>query len=553
MLAKNGILQGRYRIIRQLGYGGMGAVYEAIDERFGEPIALKEIIVESANEQQKELILSAFEREAKSLAKARHEAVPYVRDYFSEANKQFLVMELVEGEDLAEMLEKRGKPFPLEDIVNWADQLLDALDYLHNLEPSIIHRDIKPHNLKLSFRRKIKLLDFGIAKSGDSKSAITHQTFVGATLDYSPIEQILRVIDATFREFIILKHREKAERVLNQYTDTRCDIYALGATFYHLLTNRAPEDATRRTLAIWEGKEDPLPNPSQLNHEIPQSISDCLLKAMEIERDRRFSSAIEMQKALQSAIAEEKAQEQENTVPLTEADLWRITGRGKFFEQNSTPAATRKLLPEIINEINFSEPVVPTAPLDTPPSDTPLSEFSTDDELDFRQSENISKAELPDNVYFEEVLPGKKKSISESFPVMEKESKKDTKNDAKLFWLLPITALGILLISGIGGIMWLSISNSTKPNKTTTKSVISTPSATETISPTPVPNASPTVLPTPDKTTKSDKKPKPVVLPTPDKTPKQNPVKPPPIQSAPKVKPPKQNVSDDCVYNRKCG
>ncbi|CAN5425118.1 hypothetical protein BH20ACI1_BH20ACI1_08270 [soil metagenome] len=550
MLAKDGILQGRYRIIRQLGYGGMGAVYEAVDERFGQPVALKEIIVASVNENQNSLIINAFEREAKSLAKARHEAIPYVRDYFSEADKQFLVMELVEGEDLAEMLEKRGKPFPLEDVVKWADQLLDALDYLHNLDPPIIHRDIKPHNLKLSFRRKIKLLDFGIAKSGESKSAITNQTFVGATLDYSPIEQILRVIDATFREFIILKHKEKAEKVLSQYTDTRCDIYALGATFYHLLTNRAPEDATARTLAIWEGKKDPLPNPSQLNPEIPPLISACLLKAMEIERDHRFSSAIEMQRMLQWAIAEGKPQKNENTLPLSQAEHLRIVEE-KIPEQNLTPAATNKLVPEIdIKEIEkeffSSMSSLPTEPLNKPLVDTqPPAEF-TIREWGFQPSGNIAKAELTEKVYSEEILPDKNKMIFESFPTLEKA---DSKNDAKLFRLLPITALGILTISGIGGIMWLSNSDSTSSNKPATKIVISTPTATP--APTVSPNVPPTPAPTPNKPNKIKEKMKTSVPSKPSKTPIQSPIKMPPPTRTPK--PPKQIYSDDCIYNRKCG
>ncbi len=308
MLSTNDVLQERYRIIRPLGQGGMGAVYEAIDERFGEPIALKEVLFEIngfADDGRLDLMTKAFEREAKSLAKARHEVIPYVRDYFSELNRQYLVMELVEGDDLARLLAKRNEPFQLNDVLNWMYQLLDALDYLHNLNPPIIHRDIKPQNLKLNFRRKIKLLDFGIAKSLDNGSfTITNQTFVGATLNYSPIEQILRVMNATFREYILLRHKAQTERILSQNTDCRSDIYALGATFYHLLTNAPPTDVVKRTLEVWEGRPDPLPNPTELNPEISANISACLLKALSIERDDRFSSAVEMHAALSSRPAD---------------------------------------------------------------------------------------------------------------------------------------------------------------------------------------------------------------------------------------------------------
>lgn len=300
MLAPNQLLQNRYRIVRQLGHGGMGAVYEAIDERFGEPVALKEIVVQAINQGQKALILMAFEREAKSLAKARHESIPFVRDYFSESDKQFLVMELIEGDDLAELMEKRQKPFPTVETLIWLNQLLDTLDYLHSLNPPIIHRDIKPQNLKINSRQKIKLLDFGVAKNSDTANSVPTHTFIGATLDYSPIEQILRVIDPTFREFILLKHKAETEAVLRQDTDPRCDIYSLGATFYHLLTNSPPADATKRAVEIWSGNADPLVNPIVLNPHIPAYLSDCLLKAMELERDNRFATAKEMQKALRT-------------------------------------------------------------------------------------------------------------------------------------------------------------------------------------------------------------------------------------------------------------
>ena len=315
MLERNQVLQNRYRIVRQLGSGGMGAVYEAIDERFGQPIALKEIIVEVASSHQQSLIFKAFEREAKSLAIARHEVVPFVRDYFSEAGSQFLVMELVDGEDLGEGLKQRKSPFPVKDLLNWMEQLLDALDYLHTLQPPIIHRDIKPQNLKINSRNKIKLLDFGIARSSDKTATMTAHTFVGATLNYSPVEQILRVTDENFRDYIVQKHQLLAERILKQDTDGRCDIYALGATFYHLMTNQMPIDALKRLLSMWAGKGDPLVNPMELNPEIPPIVSFCIMKAMEVDRKNRYASAIEMQadfKKAQAAFNQPKPIQQQN-------------------------------------------------------------------------------------------------------------------------------------------------------------------------------------------------------------------------------------------------
>jgi serine/threonine protein kinase len=563
MLAINQILQERYRIVRQLGHGGMGAVYEAIDERFGTPVALKEILIElsnSASEKPKDLKMEAFEREAKSLAQARHEAIPYVRDYFSELNRQFLVMELVEGDDLAELLEKRGKPFPFEDIIHWADQLLDALDYLHNLKPPIIHRDIKPQNLKLSFRRKIKLLDFGIAKSGDRTSTINNKTFVGATLNYSPIEQILRVINPTFREFIILKHKEEAEKILNQDTDSRCDIYALGATFYHLLTNRLPIDSTKRTLEIWEGKADPLPNPSELNPGIPLSISGCLLKAMEVERGNRFSSAIEMQTALQTLMAEARSgkRDAEKTLPLTEpfAEEER-----NLQEHQLMKAKTERLITgseekaQTENDFIAEIQPAPIQPLATSPSDTPTSAvetFVTESSLvevsNTQPSGSIIKSELTGTSYFDESLIDSKETTPEPLPIFPQKS--ESKSDAKLFWILPIAAVSIFAVGGIGGMVWWSDSNSTDSNKPAVNAVIATPTATATISPIVSPSASPIPSATPDNTDKSGEKP--TVLPTPNKTPMQNPEKTPSIQKTPKTKPQKQNTSDDCIYNGKC-
>jgi len=541
MLANNEILQSRYRIVRQLGRGGMGAVYEAVDERFGTPVALKEILVELhdwADQKHKNSMMKAFEREAKSLAQARHEAVPFVRDYFSELDRQFLVMELVEGDDLAELLEKRGQPFPLEEVVNWADQLLDALDYLHNLQPPIIHRDIKPQNLKLSFRRKIKLLDFGIAKSGDGTQTMTNQTFVGATLNYSPIEQILRVIDPTFREFIKLKHREKTEAILNQNTDLRCDIYALGATFYHLLTNHPPMDSTTRTLEIWEGKTDPLPNPSELNPAVPPSISACLLKAMEIERANRFSSAVEMQTALQTLMTEERSGKEDaaKVLPSTGLpnDKTKIQAENNLYSKK--PHASTQ-----------SSPVPPTEPQFTVPGALVGKSFN-EKVPDTLPSGRISKSRLPETARLDNPLIYENKFN----PALSKNSER--KPGAKLFWILPTAAFCIVAVGGIGGMVWRNGLNTlTNANKSAANTVISTPTATATGLPTVVPNSlSPIPLPTPNISNKNEEKTKPATTPPPNQKPSQNPVKTSSPPKTPKPPPIKQNTGDDCIYNGKC-
>lgn len=303
MLKEGDILRNRYRVIIRLGQGGMGAVYEAHDNVFDTSVALKEVILDlasAADTKAQEMAEAAFEREAKLLAKISHETIPHVKDYFIEENSQFLVMELVDGDDLAKLLKERNSAFPVETLIEWTDQLLDALDYLHTQNPPIIHRDIKPQNLKLTLRQKIKLLDFGIAKGTDSQTAntVTNQTFVAATLNYSPIEQMIRVLDPTFLAVITHKYESQVEELLRQNADVRTDIFALGATVYHLATNKHPAEAIKRGVDIWDGKSDPLEDPCVLNPQLPRDFADFLLKSIEISRDHRYSSAADMRSAL---------------------------------------------------------------------------------------------------------------------------------------------------------------------------------------------------------------------------------------------------------------
>lgn len=273
MLEPGSLLQNRYEILEPLGKGGMGAVFLARDQRLGNTVALKETFFTDS------MLLAAFEREARLLAGLRHAGLPKVMDHFAEDNGQFLVMELIPGADLQDLLQEGGRTFQPEEVLEWADQILDALDYLHSQNPPIIHRDIKPQNLKLTSRNQIVLLDFGLAKSAaNSTNTESGQSLFAYTPSYAPLEQIQ-----------------------GAGTDAQSDLYSLGATVYHLLTGVRPADALTRASAVLNAKPDPLTFASVQNPRVPTAVSEVLRRAMALKRDQRPASAAEMRKLLRDA------------------------------------------------------------------------------------------------------------------------------------------------------------------------------------------------------------------------------------------------------------
>jgi serine/threonine protein kinase len=244
----------------------MGSLYLADDNRLeGRRCAIKEVQQDSELPGDVlEQARSQFYREASVLAQLDHPTLPKVSDYFSEEDRDYLVMDYVPGDDLKTLMDqarRNGQFLQINDILSWGKQLAGALVYLHNQDPPVIHRDIKPSNLKLTPQGLIKLVDFGLVKQlVPDELTITVIQGRGTAL-YTPLEQYGGDTG---------------------HTDKRSDIYAFGATFYHLLTNTPPVEAKQRFLM-----PESLISPREINPSIPRSLENLILTAMALHPDGR--------------------------------------------------------------------------------------------------------------------------------------------------------------------------------------------------------------------------------------------------------------------------
>ncbi len=270
ILPPNTILQnGRYCILRQLGVGGVNAIYEAYAEHLNIKVALKELQMDAQH------LHGAFEQEAQRLARLRHIALPNVIDTFVEGKRRYFVMEYIEGQDFAELLVLRGEqPFLVQDVLDWADMLLDVLNYLHQQAPPVIHHDLKPANIRLMPDNQVVLLDFGLARGGLAHDSI-EQSLYGYSLGYAPPEQLA-----------------------NRVTNARSDLYALAATLYHLFTAHAPPNAQEREKAIQQQQPDPLLPVNKLNPDVPLHVAQLLSQALALNPANRPTNAAEMRQLL---------------------------------------------------------------------------------------------------------------------------------------------------------------------------------------------------------------------------------------------------------------
>ena len=275
------ILRERYKIVKLVGQGGAGAVYQAEDVRLeGRMCALKEVCLEPGiSPEARAQAQRQFHQEASILARLDHPNLPKVSDYFSQEDRDYLVMDFVAGPDLKEIVDdahRQHRFLSEERVLTWARQLCDTLHYLHHQESPVLHRDIKPANIKLTPQGQIKLVDFGLVKPLDPSDPRTITVMRGlGSLPYTPLEQYGGGLD---------------------HTDVRSDIYSLGAALYHLLTGRAPATAQQRFL-----EPDLLASPRSLNPRISPRTEQVILQAMAMHPDQRPASVAEMQTALFSS------------------------------------------------------------------------------------------------------------------------------------------------------------------------------------------------------------------------------------------------------------
>lgn len=259
---------GRYVVEGLLGKGGMGAVYKARDTRLQHKHwAIKEMSIASLlTTEELQQGMEAFRREAAMLAHLNHRNLPKVIDNFAENGREYLVMELVEGQTLSAMLTKGSKPLGVDQVLGWAEQLCEVLGYLHDQRPAIIFRDLKPDNIMVDKDGVIKLIDFGIARH--FKPGQKADTMAFGTAGYAPPEQYGK-----------------------GQTDARSDVYSLAATLHQLLTLRDPS-------------QDPFnfPPARQLNPNVPEGLSAALQKALAHSPADRWANMTEFRRALRAPV-----------------------------------------------------------------------------------------------------------------------------------------------------------------------------------------------------------------------------------------------------------
>ena len=259
----NTLFDGRYRVVRKLGAGGMADVYLAEDEELGRRVAIKILNDRHANDEQ---FVERFRREAKNAAGLSHPNIVSIYDRGEAEGTYYIAMEYLDGRSLKEMLVARG-PMPIADAIHFARQILNALRFAHR--KGVVHRDIKPHNVMVDGDARLKVTDFGIARAGASQ--MTEAGAIVGTAQYLSPEQ-----------------------ARGAAVDQRSDLYSIGVVLYEMLTGHVPFTGDTPVEIAMRHLSDPPRPPSTLRPEIPPDLDMIVLRALAKNPDDRFQTADEM-------------------------------------------------------------------------------------------------------------------------------------------------------------------------------------------------------------------------------------------------------------------
>lgn len=274
-----GTLTDNYQIIKELGRGGMGAVFLATDKRLDRKVAIKVLqLNNNFTLQQKSEIIARFQKEAKAIAKLSHSNVVGIHDIGEDNSQHYMVMEFLEGKSIGNMLEDEGK-LPIDECVDISIQMCKALSYIH--KNSIVHRDIKPDNILIIKDKLVKLTDFGIAQNDTEALRLTQDGAILGSVMYISPEQLKNSRDV----------------------DNRADIYSFGVTLYQMLTGKLPFNGETVGEVVAKILSENPELPRKLNPSIPYELEAIVMKAMNKDREKRYKSAEDMERDLQNLAA----------------------------------------------------------------------------------------------------------------------------------------------------------------------------------------------------------------------------------------------------------
>ncbi|RYX93588.1 serine/threonine protein kinase, partial [bacterium] len=274
-----GSLTDNYHIIKELGRGGMGAVYLANDKRLDRKVAIKILQIGSSfTVEQKSEIINRFQKEARAIAKLSHPNIVNIHDIGEEDGQYYMVMEFLEGSSIASMLEKQTT-LPIDECVNISIQICKALDYMH--KNAIVHRDIKPDNIVIGLDKVAKVTDFGIAQNDSEQMRLTQDGAILGSVMYISPEQLRNSKDV----------------------DNRADIFSYGVTLYQMLTGKLPfqGETIGEVVSKVLGENPELPR--KINPSIPYELEAIVMKSMNKDREKRYKNIEDMERDLQNLLA----------------------------------------------------------------------------------------------------------------------------------------------------------------------------------------------------------------------------------------------------------